>query len=150
MSDHPPKLEPRFQHVDVDALYRLHDRHGVTYPRGRVIYRQGELSQELYVVLRGSVEFFIRDEHGDEPVPVAIAEPGEYFGELGCFGREARRTTAIVREDETALLLFDPNSATELLRNSPRFALDIVNALANRLLTLDFENAQLKVRGAHA
>jgi CRP-like cAMP-binding protein len=149
VTEHPPRLEHRFQHVDVEALYKLHDRHGVVYPRGRVIYRQAELSQDLYVVLRGSVEFFIRDEQGGEPIPVAIAQPGEYFGELGCFGREARRTTAVVREDETALLLFDPTSATELLRNSPRFALDIVNALANRLLTLDFENTQLKARSGH-
>jgi CRP-like cAMP-binding protein len=150
VSDHPPKLEHRFQHVDVDALYKLHDRHGVVYPRGRVIYRQDELSQELYVVLRGSVEFFIRGDDGGETVPVALAQPGEYFGELGCFGREARRTTAVVREDDTALLVFDPSSATELLRNSPRFALDIVNALATRLLTLDFENSRLKVRGSRA
>jgi CRP-like cAMP-binding protein len=146
VSDHPPRLEPRFQHVEVDALYKLHDRHGVVYPRGRVVYRQGDLSQELYVVLRGSIEFFIHGSEEGDPVPVAVARPGEYFGELGCFGREARRTTAIVGEDETALLLFDQHSATELLRNSPRFALGIVNALAERLMTLDFENTQLKSR----
>jgi CRP-like cAMP-binding protein len=134
----------RFQHVEADALYALHDRHGVVYPRGRVVYRQGETSEELYVVLRGSVEFFIGGADGGEPTSVAVAKPGEYFGELGCFGREARRTTAIVGEDDTALLVFDQTSAAELLRHSPRFTMGIIKALADRLLALDFENAALK------
>lgn len=139
----PEPTGRKLHHVEADELLALHDRHGAVYPRGRVIYRQGETSDELYVVLRGSVEFFVQD-GAASPVPVALAEPGQYFGELGCFGREPRRTAAVVREDDTALLIFNQTSAIALLRESPRFALEIVNSLATRLLALDVENAHLR------
>lgn len=143
-----PPADRRLQHVDADALHRLHDGHGAVYPRGRVIYRQGETGTELYVVLRGSVEFFVHDNPGGAARAVAIAEPGAYFGELGCFGREPRRTTAVVREDDTALLVFNQTSAVALLRESPNFTIEIINALASRLLALEAENERLTRQNA--
>lgn len=138
----PPDL--RLHHVEAKELLALHDRHGMRCPRGQVIYHQGETSDELYVVLRGSIEFFVRDGATGTPAPVAVAEPGQYFGELGCFGREPRRTTAVAREPDTALLVFNQTSATALLRESPRFTIEIINALAARLLEVEAENAQLR------
>jgi CRP-like cAMP-binding protein len=130
---------PAFNHVDAEALMALHDRHGVVVPRGRVLYRQGETTSELYVVLRGSVQLV--DDAGDGP---RVIGPGGYFGEYACFGREPRRFTAVVREDDTALLVFTQTTAAELLRESPRFVIDIVNALAGRLLELEFERDDLR------
>lgn len=139
-------MEPtHVHHVDAAALHALHERYGQVHPRGRVLYRQGDTSGELYVVLRGSVELFLPDAAAPGGQRAAVvAAPGEYFGELACFGREPRRATAVVREDDTAVLLIDRAAAVDLLTASPRFVLDVIGSLAARLLFLEFENHDLR------
>jgi CRP-like cAMP-binding protein len=130
-------------HVDATALMRLREKHGAVYQRGQVLYRQGETSSELYVVLSGAVDLFVRDAPGATPRPAGVAQPGAYFGELACFGRMPRRTTAVIAQDDTALLAFTGTTAVELLERSPRFMLQVVATMAAQLLELEHRAEQL-------
>ena len=122
----------------------LHDRHGVTYPSGRVLFREGDTTSDLYVVLRGRVMLLAHDASTGTPRIVRVVGPCGYFGEYACFGREPHRNTAVVHENDTALLIFSQTTAVELLRESPRFMIDIINELACRLLELEVERNDLR------
>ena len=143
MSAPTPASYP-FPHVDAAALFAMRDRHGSVFRKGRVLYRAGETSSDLYVVLRGRVALFSFDEKTGTSNHVREVGPGGYFGEYACFGREPRRYTAVVHENETAILVFTQVTATELLVASPRFIIEIINELAERLLELEAERNKLR------
>jgi CRP-like cAMP-binding protein/uncharacterized protein (DUF2225 family) len=121
------------RNIDFEALRSLRDRHGAVYPRGRVIFRRGDTSPEVYVVLQGSVELSLTSPETGAKSVLLIAPPGDFFGEMSCFGGAPRSADAIVNEDNTVLLQFNQDTAIQLLRASPRFALGVIQRLTDRV-----------------
>ena len=55
-------------------------RFGREFPRGTVLFRQGEPGAEMYVVQRGRVSISARA--GSAAKVLATLGPGEFFGEM--------------------------------------------------------------------
>src|SRR5437763_15788032 len=106
---------PAIRNIDFEALRALRDRHGAVYPKGRVIFRHGHTSPEFYVVRQGSVELSLTDKDSGVKQVLHIAPPGDFFGEMSCFGGDPRSATAIANEDNTVLLQFNQETAISLL-----------------------------------
>jgi CRP-like cAMP-binding protein len=121
------------RNIDFEALRGLRDRHGAVYPKGRVIFRRGDTSPEFYVVLQGSVELSITSPDTGAKSVLLIAPPGDFFGEMSCFSGAPRSATAIANDDNTILLQFNQETAIQLLRASPRFALGVIQRLTDRV-----------------
>jgi CRP-like cAMP-binding protein len=121
------------RNIDFEALRALRDRHGAVYPKGRVIFRHGDTSPEFYVVLQGSVELSLTDKESGVKQVLHVAPPGDFFGEMSCFGGDPRSATAIANEDNTVLLQFNQETAIQLLRASPRFTLGVIQRLCDRV-----------------
>lgn len=63
-----------------------------------VVFRQGEPSEDLYLILDGSVSVIVDDsEDPDQEMVVSYLNPGEFFGEMGLFGEETRTANLITR-----------------------------------------------------
>lgn len=78
------------------ALERfLQQCHRRQYPAKAIIIRQGDPSGELFYIVDGSVKVLLEDDEGHEIV-LAYLNAGEFFGELGLFNENIRRT-ALVR-----------------------------------------------------
>jgi CRP-like cAMP-binding protein len=118
--------------LDVEELRGFNRRYGERYSRGQVVYRQGDMSSAMYVVLKGAVGFYQPGLAGETPRRVGAAIPYGFFGELACFARAPRSVTAIVEADDTVLLVFDREAASELFRTSRRFASAIMRRLGER------------------
>ncbi|MEH6607753.1 MAG: cAMP-activated global transcriptional regulator CRP [Halioglobus sp.] len=59
------------------------------YKSKSVIMRQGEDSNSLYLILDGSVSVMVEDEADKEhKMVVSYLNPGDFFGEMGLFGKE--------------------------------------------------------------
>ena len=71
------------------------------YEPGQVVYRQGDLADAFYVIVRGAVEV-VRDEDGRQTVVARLTE-GDSFGELGLL--QQRRRSATVRALEPTDLI---------------------------------------------
>ncbi|MEM7540931.1 MAG: cAMP-activated global transcriptional regulator CRP [Pseudomonadota bacterium] len=69
--------------------------HRREFPAKAAIIRQGDIADELYYIISGSVTVLLEDDKGHEIV-LAYLNPGEFFGELGLFNEDAHRT-ALVR-----------------------------------------------------
>jgi CRP-like cAMP-binding protein len=117
---------------ELASLRKLTDQYGVTYKAGRVIVRENENSTELYVLLGGSVEFSIKDPESGSKRVLRTIHTGEIFGEISCFGGLPRSATAIASVDST-LLRFSRETAVELIRASPEFAIRVIQTLGDRL-----------------
>ena len=118
--------------IDFAALRDLRGRYGANYPRGRVLFHEGDTSTDFYVVLQGAVDMATRDSWSGEPRLVRTVTPGEFFGEMSCFCERPRAATAIVRED-AVLLCLGQAAINDLLARSPRFARGVIQTLCDRI-----------------
>ncbi len=127
-----PRGDVALRNIDFDALRSLRDRHGAAFPRGRILFREGDTSAEFYVILQGSVELSIKDKATGNKTVLHVAQAGAFFGEMSCFSGLPRSATATAAED-SVLLFFNQDTAIQLLRASPRFALGVIQTLCDRI-----------------
>ena len=71
-------------------------------PEQQIIIQQGELSQDMYVLIKGTLSIRVRDSSGDES-EVGRLTKGEIFGEMGVFENVAR-SASIYSETESVVL----------------------------------------------
>jgi CRP/FNR family cyclic AMP-dependent transcriptional regulator len=70
----------------------------ITMKSKSVVFRQGDPSEDLYLILDGSVSVIVDDsEAPDQEMVVSYLNPGEFFGEMGLFGEESRTANLVTR-----------------------------------------------------
>jgi len=70
----------------------------ITMKSRSVVFRQGDPSEHLYLILDGSVSVIVDDsEAPDQEMVVSYLNPGEFFGEMGLFGEEHRTAKLVTR-----------------------------------------------------
>ncbi len=94
---------------------------------GHTLFKVGEPGEALYVVRSGEIELFIRDTAGQR-IALAIAGPGEMFGELALLDSGPRTATAIAISD-AELLELDRDDLLLLFQRSPAAALRLLAAM---------------------
>jgi uncharacterized membrane protein len=121
---------PLFEHVDGEDRARLAELiDAQTLPAGETLFKAGEPGESLYLVRSGEVELFIRDTAGQK-ILLAIAGPGEVFGELALLDRGPRTATALALTD-TELLELDRDDLLLLFQKSPAAALRLLAAMSH-------------------
>ncbi len=126
---------------------QLFQRFGREFPKGTVLFREGEPGREMYVVQQGKVN--ISKRAGDvEKILVTLGQ-GEFFGEMSILNNAPRSATATCAED-SKLLVIDPKTFEAMLRGNAEIAIRMIKKLADRLAEADrtIENLMLKDVGA--
>ena len=132
MDGNATKLRARLLFDDIAAPDErntlLDDARTVSYAAGDIICEEGDESSDLFVILEGRVEFFLRRGNGQQNVYLDEQQAGEYFGELGLFDGRPRSATAVARLRTTCKLISqdrlvawlheNPVSAIALLRHA--------------------------------
>jgi CRP-like cAMP-binding protein len=108
---------------------------------GEVIYAEGETGTYMYGIIDGSVEL------SKGAVTVASLGPDDIFGERALVDNHPRDLTAVATSP-TTLAELDRYLFLFLVDQSPKFALDIMGALAGRLRSYDNWIASLADAGA--
>ncbi|MDY0002219.1 MAG: Crp/Fnr family transcriptional regulator [Polyangia bacterium] len=108
----------------------LFKRFGQSYPRGTVLFKEGESGSEMYVIHAGRVR--LTRGKGALEQTLAILPPGEFFGEMAIVMDRPRTATATV-EEEARLLVLDSTTFETMVRNNAEIALRIIRKLAARL-----------------
>jgi CRP/FNR family transcriptional regulator, cyclic AMP receptor protein len=95
--------------------------------RGQVLFREGELGEEMFVVVRGSI---VVSKPVKERVEQVLARmgPGDFFGEMSLFDR-APRSATIQADSDATLLALDREALRRLTEVSPRAAAAFFHAL---------------------
>jgi CRP/FNR family cyclic AMP-dependent transcriptional regulator len=65
-----------------------------SFPAKHILIREGDPSRDLYYLVRGSVTVAIEEQRGREIV-LAYLNPGDFFGEIGLFDEEHKRTAFV-------------------------------------------------------
>lgn len=114
-------------------LERVLERREV--PAGTKIFSLGEPGDEMFIVGRGSVELFVKDNTGTKIV-LMVCEPGVVFGELSLFDGGARTASAVCLE-QTTLFVLDRDHLLAFLRRHPDAALDLLTTMGQRMRGAD-------------
>jgi len=119
-----------FEHVSEEDRASLADFIDLQQlPAGETLFRTGEPGESLYIVRSGEIELFIRDTVGQK-ILLAIANPGEVFGELALLDRGPRTATALALTD-CELLELDRDDLLLLFQKSPKAALRLLAAMSH-------------------
>jgi len=135
-----------FEGIPLDGLARL-ARSGIkrTFAAGSVLMRQGDVSETMYVILRGRVQVDRSHPQLSEPITLAVLGPGEVVGEMGLLDREPRSATVMVVEDLEAMELDDLALAQTILQY-PEVSTSLLHLLSRRLRNADELSAELRLR----
>jgi CRP/FNR family cyclic AMP-dependent transcriptional regulator len=95
--------------------------------RGQVLFHEGEMGEEMFVVVRGSIVISKPVKERVEQV-LARMGPGDFFGEMSLFDRSPRSATVQADSDVT-LLALDREALSRLTDLSPRAAAAFFYAL---------------------
>ena len=97
---------------------------------GDAVYREGDLGDNMFVVLSGAVDLVIRGK------TVETVEAGGAFGEMALVEDKPRIATALVKAD-AKLVVIDRKRFMFLVQQNPYFALQLMNIMAERLRRMD-------------
>src|SRR5581483_7397286 len=117
-----PSREERRPPFDADAFLASAGapRRIVSYPRGKIVFSQGQPSDTVMYVQKGSVKISVLSRTGKEAV-VAMLGPGDFFGEGALTGQAVRIGTATTTAPTTVLVI-EKGVMLGLLRDEPTFS----------------------------
>jgi CRP-like cAMP-binding protein len=115
-----------FQAVEEDDLRTLAERaKRRSLAPGRLVFKEGEAADSLYILLSGSVKIFLNDESGREMV-LDTKKAGEYFGEMmldyrprsaSVMALDPAEFAVISRADFKGFLRRHPDAAEKVILN---------------------------------
>ncbi len=102
------------------------DPRAEAHPAGKVVFREGDLGDHMYAVVKGSVEITIGGKL------LEVVDAGGVFGEMALVEDRPRVASATVR-DEAALVRIDRKRFEFLVQQTPFFSLQLMAIMAERL-----------------
>ncbi len=101
-----------------------------TYSAGEVIFHQGDLGTEMFIIQEGEVQI-VKNINGASHI-LSKLEKGDFFGEMAVLESVPRSADAVAVTDVRALLI---NGARfdEMLRKNPEVAVRIIRKYSKRL-----------------
>jgi CRP/FNR family transcriptional regulator, cyclic AMP receptor protein len=116
----------------------LFQRFGKEFPKGTVLFHEGETGKEMFVLQAGKV--VITKTVRDMVTTLATLGPGEFFGEMALISNRPRNATATV-EEPARVLVIDPKTFEGMIRGNVEIAVRMIKKLAERL---DEADAQIE------
>ena len=101
-----------------------------TFTAGQVIFKEGQPGDVMYVVIDGTIDILVHNK------VINIIGPGGILGEMALLDNEPRSTTAIANTD-CKLAPVDQRRFTFLVQQTPYFAIQVMQIMAERLRRLN-------------
>ena len=127
--DDPPAFDARVFLESATA------RRVVSYPKGKVVFSQGQPSDSVMYIRKGGIKISVLSKTGKEAV-VAMLTPGDFFGEGALTGQSIRIGTATATM-ATTVLVIDKAAMRQLLRDEPTFSERFISYMLARNLRIE-------------
>ncbi|HSI26455.1 MAG TPA: Crp/Fnr family transcriptional regulator [Aeromicrobium sp.] len=132
MTDNPLREAPIFSGLDDEAADIVEkSMTTLTLQRGDVLFNEGDVGNQLYVVIDGKIKLGRSSADGRESL-VAVLGPGQMFGELSFFDPGPRSATATAVTD-CKLSALGHDVLGPLVEDHSGVALAFLHQLASRL-----------------
>lgn len=117
-----------FSSLDDAGLKKLAEKfHHVSLPKNKFLFRQGELSDGLYLLVQGRIIISFKTKFKEKKI-LREVRPGETLGEIGAFSHEPRGASAKTLDDVIVLQL-KHNDFFALCRDYPNMLVQTMTIL---------------------
>jgi len=116
----------------------LFSRFGRNVDAGKVIFREGEEGDQMFIIQEGQVKVS-RSISGKEQI-LAILEKGDFFGEMAIVTK-VKRTATVTALGPVKLLAFNREGFLNMISKNAKIALNVIDKLCRRL-----QNANLHIK----
>lgn len=108
----------------------LFKKFGHTFRAGTVLFQEGQACVGMYIIQKGRVRLYRKS--GGQELTIDRLQEGDFFGEMACLLGQPRSINAVVEED-SEILLVQPEVLDELFRQKTGLGLKVLGNLASRL-----------------
>jgi CRP-like cAMP-binding protein len=105
------------------------------YPKGKIVFSQGQPSDAVMYIQKGSIKISVLSRTGKEAV-VAMLGPGDFLGEGALTGQPVRIATATTTT-ATTVLIIEKGVMFGLLRDEPTFSERFIAYMLARNLRIE-------------
>jgi len=120
-----------FASLEDDVLKKISEQCEVIHlKKNKILFRQGEVSDSLYVLVSGKIFVFLTPEKKHKKF-IAEILPGQTLGELAALSNEPRSTTTKTAEDCT-LLQLSGKVFTDICLQYPKVSFAVINSFITR------------------
>ncbi|TYP94825.1 cAMP-binding domain of CRP or a regulatory subunit of cAMP-dependent protein kinases [Fodinibius salinus] len=125
-------MVPFFEDLSEEQLRQVNKKFTANhFAKGEVIYRQGNTSTMLRVVVAGNVKLVAHTLEG-EGVLLDMLQPGDFFGNLTAGSKEVYNETAETQTDACILAIRLPDFR-EIMNRCPSVAMSVLDITTDRL-----------------
>ena len=121
-----------FEPEDLLVLARASEERG--YPEGTVLFKQGDVGDEVFVIISGRVQLVYSETGGDRSA--TLLGPGDCIGEMSVIDGSLRSNTAIITGVNTRVLAIAGDTFRRFVEERAHVSGKIIGVLANRLRQL--------------
>lgn len=122
----------------------LLEKYGRKFPKDTVIFKQGDISREIFILQSGKVKIF-RTIRNQKKTLAILSNAGDFFGEMSFINNKPRSATALALEDST-LIVLEPEILEKMLYQNPEIAFRFIKKLAQRLEEADIQIENVLLR----
>jgi uncharacterized membrane protein len=127
---------PLFESLDDEAAGELcHLLESLDCKAGAFLFRAGAQGDAMYLIERGKVRICVQATDGRQ-MTLAELDRGDFFGEMALLDGQRRSADALVAED-ARLAVLSREHFLSFMQSTPKVALEMLTALANRLRRTD-------------
>lgn len=101
------------------------------FEAGSVIFREGDLGSEMYIIQRGHVRISLKV--GGRERELAVLEKGDFFGEIALLDESPARSATATAIDDVEVLELTSGDLDQILRRKPDIAVRMMTKLSERL-----------------
>jgi CRP-like cAMP-binding protein len=110
-------------------------RRVTTFVKGKRVFAQGQPSDDVMYIQKGSIKISVLSRTGKEAV-VAMLGPGDFFGEGALTGQSVRIGTATATIPTTVLII-EKSAMLRLLRDEPTFSERFISYMLARNIRIE-------------
>ncbi|MBT9587665.1 cyclic nucleotide-binding domain-containing protein [bacterium] len=127
---------PLFAQMNLEQLVAIDQRlEEVEYLAGEVVFEEGQLGAELYILLDGLVKI-VKAMGTTQELVLTRLEGVNYFGEMAILDDEPRSASVVV-ERNSRLLVLKGEQLKDLVEQMPEMAFEIIKVLTARIRQAD-------------
>ncbi|RKX78952.1 MAG: Crp/Fnr family transcriptional regulator [Spirochaetes bacterium] len=120
---------------------KLFQKYGHVVDAGKVIFREGEEGEEMYIIQEGSVR--ISKNIDGKEYTLAVLGKGDFFGEMAIVTR-VKRTATATASDTVRYLSVNREGFVRMIEKNVKIALSIIDKLCRRLQKANLQISYLK------
>jgi len=119
----------------------LYTKYGHVVDAGKVIFKEGEEGDQMYIIQEGTVR--ISKNIDGKEYTLAVLGKGDFFGEMALLTR-VQRTATVTAGDTVKYLAFNREGFIGMIEKNAKIALNVIDKLCRRLQQANMQISHLK------